>query len=82
MVVLDRTYARTGDGGTTTSLGNGARCRNYDLRIVAYGTRDEANAAIGLARLRTVAYAVLDGVLTHIQNDSFAAAADLPLATS
>jgi cob(I)alamin adenosyltransferase len=47
MVVLDRTYARTGDGGTTTSLGNGARCRNYDLRIVAYGTRDEANAAIG-----------------------------------
>jgi cob(I)alamin adenosyltransferase len=81
MVVLDWTHARTGDGGTT-SLGNGARCRNYDLRGVAYGTRDEVNAAIGLARLHTASYAVLDSVLTQIQNDIFAVAADLRLAAS
>ena len=48
MVILNRIYTRTGDDGMT-SLGNGERCKKYDLRIEAYGTLDEANAAIGLS---------------------------------
>ena len=52
MVVLNRIYTRTGDDGTT-ALGTGERRKKYDLRIAAYGTLDEANAAIGLARLDT-----------------------------
>jgi cob(I)alamin adenosyltransferase len=81
MVVLDRTHARTGDGGAT-SLGNGPRSRHYELRIVASGPREEANAAIGLARQHTASYAALDSVLAHIQNDIFAVAAELRLAMS
>ena len=52
MVVLNRIYTRTGDEGTT-SLGNNERRKKYDLRIAAYGTLDEVNAVIGLARLHT-----------------------------
>ena len=52
MVVLNRIYTRTGDDGTT-ALGTGERRKKYDLRIAAYGTVDELNAAIGVARLHT-----------------------------
>jgi cob(I)alamin adenosyltransferase len=76
MVVLNRIYTRTGDDGTT-ALGTGERRRKYDLRIAAYGTLDEANAAIGIARLHTVGEAALDGPLSRIQNDLFDVGADL-----
>ena len=52
MVMLNRIYTRTGDDGTT-ALGTGERRKKYDLRVAAYGTLDEANAAIGIARLHT-----------------------------
>ncbi len=50
MVVLNRIYTRTGDDGTT-ALGCGERRPKYDLRVEAYGTVDETNAAIGVVRL-------------------------------
>ena len=49
MVVLNKIYTRTGDDGST-ALGTGERRKKYDLRIAAYGTLDEVNAAIGIAR--------------------------------
>ena len=52
MVVLNRIYTRTGDDGTT-ALGSGDRRKKYDLRVAAYGTLDEVNAVIGVARLHT-----------------------------
>jgi cob(I)alamin adenosyltransferase len=77
MVVLNKIYTRTGDDGTT-ALGTGSRRKKYDLRIAAYGTLDEANAAIGIARLHTAAAdAALDAALARIQNDLFDAGADL-----
>jgi cob(I)alamin adenosyltransferase len=76
MVVLNKIYTRTGDDGTT-ALGTGERRKKYDLRIAAYGTLDEANAAIGVARLHTVGDAALDGALGRIQNDLFDLGADL-----
>ena len=76
MVVLNRIYTRTGDDGTT-ALGSGGRRKKYDLRIAAYGTVDEANAAIGIARLHTAADGSLDAALGRIQNDLFDAGADL-----
>ncbi|HKM87604.1 MAG TPA: cob(I)yrinic acid a,c-diamide adenosyltransferase [Xanthobacteraceae bacterium] len=76
MVVLNRIYTRTGDDGTT-ALGTGERRKKYDLRIVAYGTIDEANAAIGLARLHTADDVALDAALSRIQNDLFDLGADL-----
>jgi len=79
MVVLNRIYTRTGDDGTT-SLGSGARRKKYDLRVDAYGTLDEVNAVIGLARLHTAGSATLDGALARIQNDLFDVEADLCLA--
>jgi cob(I)alamin adenosyltransferase len=78
MVVLNRIYTRTGDDGTT-SLGSGDRRKKYDLRISAYGTLDEVNAVIGLARLHTGADRALDAVLARIQNDLFDVEADLCL---
>jgi cob(I)alamin adenosyltransferase len=78
MVVLNRIYTRTGDDGTT-SLGSGDRRKKYDLRISAYGTLDEVNAVIGLARLYTGADRALDAVLARIQNDLFDVEADLCL---
>jgi cob(I)alamin adenosyltransferase len=78
MVVLNRIYTRTGDDGTT-SLGSGARRKKYDLRIAAYGTLDELNAVLGLARLHTAADAALDAVLGRVQNDVFDVEADLSL---
>jgi cob(I)alamin adenosyltransferase len=76
MIVLNKIYTRTGDDGTT-ALGTGERRKKYDLRIAAYGTVDEANAAIGVARLHTAGYPALDGALARIQNDLFDVGADL-----
>jgi cob(I)alamin adenosyltransferase len=76
MVVLNKIYTRTGDDGST-ALGTGERRPKYDLCIAAYGTVDELNAAIGLARLHTVADAELDAMLMRIQNDLFDLGADL-----
>jgi cob(I)alamin adenosyltransferase len=78
MVVLNRIYTRTGDDGTT-SLGSGERRKKYDLRVDAYGSLDEVNAAIGLIRLHTAGDAMLDPVLGRIQNDLFDVEADLCL---
>ena len=77
MVVLSKIYTRTGDDGTT-ALGSGRRVSKYDLRVEAYGTLDETNAAIGLARLRTRdGPPSLDAMLARIQNDLFDLGADL-----
>ncbi|GJD59466.1 cob(I)yrinic acid a,c-diamide adenosyltransferase [Methylobacterium dankookense] len=74
MVKLNRIYTRTGDKGTT-ALADGQRRSKADLRVEAYGTVDEANAAIGLARLHTTGE--LDAMLGRIQNDLFDLGADL-----
>jgi cob(I)alamin adenosyltransferase len=76
MVVLNKIYTRTGDDGTT-ALGTGERRKKYDLRVAAYGTLDEVNAAIGIARLHTGNDAALDAALARVQNDLFDAGADL-----
>ena len=76
MVKLTRIYTRGGDRGET-SLGNGARVPKHDLRVAAYGTVDEANAVIGLARLHTGDDAEADSMLSRIQNDLFDLGADL-----
>jgi cob(I)alamin adenosyltransferase len=91
MVVLNRIYTRTGDDGTT-ALGTGERRKKYDLRIACYGTIDETNAAIGLARVATAPEGDpgaidldamdldamdLDTILARIQNDLFDLGADL-----
>jgi cob(I)alamin adenosyltransferase len=76
MVKLNKIYTRTGDDGST-GLGSGERRKKYDLRVAAYGTLDEANAAIGIARLHTSGDATLDAALSRIQNDLFDVGADL-----
>jgi cob(I)alamin adenosyltransferase len=77
MVVLSKIYTRTGDDGTT-ALGSGKRVTKYDLRVEAYGTLDETNAIIGLARVHTRdADPELDAMLARIQNDLFDLGADL-----
>jgi cob(I)alamin adenosyltransferase len=76
MVKLNKIYTRTGDDGTT-GLGSGERRKKYDLRVAAYGTLDEANAAIGIARLHTGGDGSLDAALSRIQNDLFDVGADL-----
>jgi cob(I)alamin adenosyltransferase len=76
MVKLNKIYTRTGDDGTT-GLGTGERRKKYDLRIAAYGTTDEVNAAIGIARLYTADDTALDAALSRIQNDLFDVGADL-----
>lgn len=77
MVVLNRIYTRTGDDGST-ALATGERRAKFDLRVEAYGTVDEANAAIGLARLQTASEdPVLDAMLGRIQNDLFDLGAEL-----
>ena len=78
MVVLNRIYTRTGDDGTT-SLGSGARRKKYDLRVSAYGTLDEVNAAIGITRLHVTDDSNLNATLLRIQNDLFDVEADLCL---
>ena len=74
MVVLNRIYTRTGDGGET-ALGNGQRVAKYAPRVEAYGTVDETNATVGLARLS--AEGDMDAALARIQNDLFDLGADL-----
>jgi cob(I)alamin adenosyltransferase len=76
MVHLTRIYTRGGDKGET-SLGDGERIAKSDLRVEAYGTVDEANAVIGLARLHTDGDA--DAMLGRIQNDMIDLGADLCL---
>jgi cob(I)alamin adenosyltransferase len=79
MVKLNRIYTRGGDKGET-SLGDGNRVKKHDLLVEAYGTVDEANAAIGVARLETAKLpdqGVADAMLKRIQNDMFDLGADL-----
>jgi cob(I)alamin adenosyltransferase len=76
MVRLDVIVTRGGDGGET-SLGDGSRVRKDALRVAAYGTVDEANAAIGLLRCDCAADAEADAMLARIQNDLFDLGADL-----
>jgi cob(I)alamin adenosyltransferase len=76
MVVLNKIYTRTGDDGTT-ALGTGDRRKKYDLRISAYGTVDELNSVIGIARLHCASDPELNSVLGRIQNDLFDVGADL-----
>ena len=77
MVVLNKIYTRTGDDGTT-ALGTGERRLKYDLRVAAYGTVDEANACIGMARVHTAdGHGEIDAMLARIQNDMFDLGADL-----
>jgi cob(I)alamin adenosyltransferase len=74
MVRLTRIYTRGGDAGET-SLGDGARVPKHALRVAAFGTVDEANAVIGIARLH--ADPAADEMLDRIQNDLFDLGADL-----
>jgi cob(I)alamin adenosyltransferase len=74
MVVLNKIYTRTGDKGET-ALGDGSRRPKHDARVDAYGTVDETNATIGMARLH--AEGDIDAALARIQNDLFDLGADL-----
>ncbi len=76
MVKLTRIYTRGGDKGKT-SLGGGRRVAKHDPRVAAYGTVDEANAVIGIARLQTRDDPATDAMLARIQNDLFDLGADL-----
>ncbi len=76
MVKLNKIYTRTGDDGST-GLANGERRAKCDARVDAYGDIDEANSAIGLARLSTADAPELDAMLERIQNDLFDLGADL-----
>tara|TARA_R110002072_G_scaffold96100_2_gene211507 strand:+ start:353 stop:928 length:576 start_codon:yes stop_codon:yes gene_type:complete len=78
---LSKIYTRGGDAGET-SLGSGDRRPKHDIRVAAYGTVDETNSVIGLARLYTGpvgadADAQADAMLSRIQNDLFDLGADL-----
>lgn len=74
MVRLTRIYTRGGDAGET-SLGDGARVSKSSTRVAAFGTVDEANSAVGIARLHATGDA--DAMLGRIQNDLFDLGADL-----
>ena len=74
MVVLNKIYTKTGDAGET-ALGNGTRVAKHSARVTAYGTVDETNATVGLARLH--ASGDMDAQLSRIQNDLFDIGADL-----
>lgn len=74
MVVLSKIYTRTGDAGET-ALGNGNRVAKHSMRVAAYGTVDETNSVVGLARLH--ASDTMDKQLAAIQNDLFDLGADL-----
>jgi cob(I)alamin adenosyltransferase len=74
MVVLNKIYTRTGDGGET-ALGNGVRVAKDTPRVAAYGTTDETNATVGLARQHSTGE--MDAALARIQNDLFDLGADL-----
>lgn len=74
MVVLNKIYTKTGDAGET-ALGNGARVAKHSIRVAAYGTVDELNSFLGVARLE--AQGETDLSLGRIQNDLFDLGADL-----
>jgi cob(I)alamin adenosyltransferase len=74
MVVLNKIYTKTGDDGET-ALGNGARVAKHAVRVSAYGTSDELNCFVGMARLE--ATGDLDTALGRIQNDLFDLGADM-----
>ncbi|AVA23169.1 MULTISPECIES: cob(I)yrinic acid a,c-diamide adenosyltransferase [unclassified Rhizobium] len=76
MVKLNKIYTKTGDDGTT-GLVAGPRRLKHDLRVEAYGTIDETNSIIGVARLHTADMPELDAMLMRIQNDLFDLGADL-----
>ncbi|NTF43471.1 cob(I)yrinic acid a,c-diamide adenosyltransferase [Rhizobium rhizogenes] len=76
MVKLNKIYTKTGDDGTT-GLVSGPRRLKHDLRVESYGTVDETNSAIGVARLHTADLPDLDAMLMRIQNDLFDLGADL-----
>lgn len=76
MVKLNKIYTRTGDDGTT-ALVSGPRRTKYDMRVESYGTVDETNSAIGVARLHTSELPELHDMLFRIQNDLFDLGADL-----
>lgn len=76
MVRLNKIYTRTGDAGTT-ALVSGPRRDKHDLRVEAYGTVDEVNSTVGMARLHSRAMPELDAMLSRIQNDLFDLGADL-----
>ncbi|MBU6319542.1 MAG: cob(I)yrinic acid a,c-diamide adenosyltransferase [Alphaproteobacteria bacterium] len=76
MVTLNKIYTRTGDDGTT-GLATGQRVSKWHTRVDAYGSIDETNAALGLARLHTGEDKELDAMLMRIQNDLFDLGADL-----
>ena len=74
MVVLSKIYTTTGDAGET-ALGNGARVAKHSMRVNAYGTVDETNATVGMARQHSTGE--IDAALARIQNDLFDLGADL-----
>lgn len=76
MIVLNRIYTRKGDDGST-ALVTGERLSKSHLRVTAYGTVDETNAVVGMARLHTTQWPDLDAMLARIQNDLFDLGADL-----
>ncbi|MHB1103035.1 MAG: cob(I)yrinic acid a,c-diamide adenosyltransferase [Devosia sp.] len=76
MVKLNKIYTKTGDNGTT-GLVRGPRRMKHDLRVSCYGTVDEANSLIGLARLHTSSMPKIDRVLSRMQNDLFDVGSDL-----
>jgi len=76
MVTINRIYTKTGDNGTT-GLVRGPRRMKHDLRIVCYGTVDETNSFIGLARLHTGSMPKIDRLLGRVQNDLFDVGSDL-----
>lgn len=75
MVVLNKIYTRTGDGGST-GLASGARVSKSDARVEAYGAVDELNAVIGVARLHSGQNDRIDAMLGRIQNELFDLGAD------
>ncbi|WP_020181120.1 cob(I)yrinic acid a,c-diamide adenosyltransferase [Methylopila sp. M107] len=76
MVKLNKIYTRTGDDGTT-GLAVGPRRAKHDLRIESFGTVDETNAAVGLARLHAAVEPEIEAALARIQNELFDLGADL-----
>jgi len=76
MVQLDKIVTKAGDGGLTR-LATGEQVPKSNPRVEAYGAVDEANSAIGLARLHTAADLMLDAILARLQNDLFDLGADL-----
>ena len=76
MVKLNKIYTKTGDDGTT-GLVRGPRRQKYDLRVESYGTVDETNSSIGMARVLTSSMPKIDNILGRIQNDLFDLGSDL-----